>query len=142
MLPKEGADILCVTKSMKDVMLLYELGIPAIAPCSENLFLTEKQYNALRPNFNHCIVLYDSDKAGVSNLRMIKKQHPEVICTCIPRKYGAKDISDFYKVHGKRKTIELINEAKEYYLNGGKERKNAEKSRSKGEEEKKLKSES
>jgi DNA primase len=121
---------------MKDVMLLHELGVPAIAPCSENLFLTEKQYNTLRPNFNHCVVLYDNDAAGLANLRMIKKQHPEVICTCIPRKYQAKDISDFYKMHGKRKTIELINKAKEYYINGGKERKNAEKSRNKREDEK------
>jgi hypothetical protein len=60
-------------------------------------------------------------------LRAIKKQYPEVTCTCIPRKYHSKDISDFYKAHGKRKTIELINKAKEYYLNGGKERKSAEK---------------
>jgi hypothetical protein len=34
-------------------------------------------------------------------------------------------LSDFYRDHGKRKTIELINEAKEYYLNGGKERKSS-----------------
>ena len=86
MLPKTGGDILCVTKSMKDVMLLHELGITAIAPCSENLFLTEKQYNALRPNFKHCIVFFDNDRAGISNLRAIKKKYPEVICTCIPRK--------------------------------------------------------
>lgn len=125
---------------MKDVMLLYELGIPAIAPCSENLFLTEKQYNALRPNFKYCIVLYDNDYAGITNLRAIKKQYPEVTCTCIPRKYHSKDISDFYKAHGKRKTIELINKAKEYYLNGGKERKSAEKFRSKGEKEEKHQS--
>ena len=86
MLPKNGGDILCVTKSLKDTMLLYELGIPAIAPCSENLFLTDKQYNALKPNFNHCIVLFDNDRAGVSNLRLIKKKYPEITCTCIPRK--------------------------------------------------------
>lgn len=136
MLPKNGDDILCVTKSMKDAMLLYELGIPAIAPCSENLFLTETQYNTLRPMFNHCIVFYDNDSAGLYNLKLIKQQHPEVICTCIPRKYKSKDLSDFYKAHGKKRTIELINEAKEYYINGGKERKRAEKSRSKGEKEK------
>ena len=136
MLPKEEGDLLVITKSMKDVMLLHEFGISAIAPCSENLFLTEKQYYTLKPRFKHCIVLYDGDRAGVSNLRAIKKKYPELICTCIPRNRGAKDISDFYKAHGKKKTIELINEAKEYYLNGGKERKNAEKLRSKGEEKK------
>jgi DNA primase len=86
MLPKEGGDLLCVTKSLKDVMLLHELGIPAIAPCSENLFLTDRQYEALRPNFKHCIVCFDNDMAGITNLRAIKKKYPELICTCIPRK--------------------------------------------------------
>mgnify|MGYP002519459507 FL=1 len=41
-LPKTG-DVLLITKSQKDVMLAYELGIPAIAPCSEVLFLSNKQ---------------------------------------------------------------------------------------------------
>ena len=121
MLPKNGGNLLVVTKSMKDVMLLYELGIPAIAPCSENVFLTDNQYNKLRPHFDNCIVLFDNDIAGVQNLRKIKKQHPELICTCIPRSLS-KDISDFYAKYGKKKTIALIEEAKEYYLNGGKEK--------------------
>lgn len=37
MLPKSG-DILVITKSMKDCMTLYSLGVPAIAPISENCF--------------------------------------------------------------------------------------------------------
>ena len=40
MIPKSG-EFLVITKSMKDVMLCYELGIPAIAPNSENLFITD-----------------------------------------------------------------------------------------------------
>lgn len=121
MLPKDGGELLCITKSMKDCMLLYELGIPAIAPCSENIFLTERQYDTLRPKFDKCIVLFDNDRAGVQNLRKVKKEHPELICTCIPR-HLSKDISDFYAHYGKKKTISLIEQAKEYYLNGGKEK--------------------
>ena len=34
------------------------------------------------------------------------------------RKYEAKDISDFRKKYGKEKTLKLIEQAKEYYLNG------------------------
>ena len=45
-LPAEG-ELLVVTKSMKDVMCLYSLGITAIAPNSENLFLTESQFEKL-----------------------------------------------------------------------------------------------
>lgn len=50
MLPESG-DILIITKALKDVMVLYEYGIPAIAPCSENLFITEAQYNHLKERF-------------------------------------------------------------------------------------------
>jgi hypothetical protein len=35
----------------------------------------------------------------------------DIKCVWIPRKYGAKDISDFYKMYGREKTIELVNQA-------------------------------
>ena len=66
MLPKEGGDYLVITKSLKDVMCLYEFGIPAIAPCSENLFLTENQYEKIKRKFKRIYVLYDNDKPGMS----------------------------------------------------------------------------
>ena len=40
-LPKKGK-LLVITKSMKDCMVLYGLGINAIAPNSENLFISDK----------------------------------------------------------------------------------------------------
>ena len=52
-LPKEGGDILVITKSLKDCMTLYGLGITAIAPNSENLFITEAQYKKLKTKFKH-----------------------------------------------------------------------------------------
>lgn len=51
MLPKEGGEYLVFTKSLKDVMTLYEYGITAIAPCSENLFVSETQYKKLQNKF-------------------------------------------------------------------------------------------
>jgi hypothetical protein len=41
-------------------------------------------------------------------MNKIRKQYPELIITLIPRKYKAKDISDFYKLYGKDKTVKLI----------------------------------
>ena len=52
MLPKTG-NVLVITKSLKDVMTLYEYGITAIAPCSENEFLTDVQYEKIKKRFKH-----------------------------------------------------------------------------------------
>ena len=120
MLPKDGGENLVITKSLKDCMLLYELGIPAIAPCSENLFVSQKQFEKLKSKFKNIFLFYDNDQAGVSNMNKIRKQFPELIVTFIPRNLEAKDISDFYFKYGKKRTIELINKAKEHYLNGKK----------------------
>lgn len=66
MLSKEGGEYIVITKSLKDVMCLYEFGIPAIAPCSENLFLTESQYEKIKKKFKRILVLYDNDRPGMS----------------------------------------------------------------------------
>jgi hypothetical protein len=115
-LPKEGGDYLVITKSLKDVMCLYEFGVIAIAPCSENLFITPKQYEKLKEKFKHIILCYDNDLPGVQNMRKIHKQYPELKIVFIPRHFEAKDISDFRKKYGKNKTQELIDTAKEYYF--------------------------
>ena len=107
MLPKKG-NLLVITKSMKDCMVLHEFGIPAIAPNSENLFISESVMEKLKQRFKVIVVLYDTDIAGLSNMRKIRKSFPELIYTWIPRKYNAKDISDFYKYYGKQKTLNLI----------------------------------
>jgi DNA primase len=78
MLPKTG-DYLVVTKSLKDVMTLYSLGISAIAPISENCFLSESQYNRLKERFKYIILLYDNDRPGLRAMLSIKRKFPEVI---------------------------------------------------------------
>lgn len=109
-LPKED-DVLVITKSLKDVMTLYSLGITAIAPNSENLFLTESQFSKLKSRFKRIIVFYDNDLTGIHNMNKIRKSF-DVECMWIPRSYGAKDISDFHKMYGREKTLELIEYAR------------------------------
>lgn len=112
MLPKDGGNLLVITKSLKDVMVLHEFGINAIAPCSENTFVTEKQYEKLRNKFDVGVVFFDNDKAGISAMRQLKKKYPELKFTWLPRN-TEKDISDFYKKFGKKKTEEIIQKAKQ-----------------------------
>ena len=111
-LPKDG-DLLVITKSLKDVMTLYELGITAIAPNSENLFVTESQYNKLKDRFKKIVIFYDNDLAGISNMNKFRKQFPDIIPFWIPIEYGCKDVSDFIKKFGIEKTKKLYEKIEE-----------------------------
>ena len=106
-LPKKGK-LLIITKSMKDTMCLYSCGITACAPNSENLFISDVVLEDLKKRFKHIVVFYDNDRPGLINMAKIRKEHPELIYTYIPNKYGSKDISDFYKEHGRKETLNLI----------------------------------
>lgn len=114
-LPRNGGEYLVITKSLKDVMTIYECSnLPAIAPISENCFITDSQYQRLKAKFKKIVLFYDSDIAGISSMNKIRKKYPDLFIIFIPRKYHCKDISDFYKKYGLDKTINLINIAKQY----------------------------
>lgn len=106
-LPKKGK-LLVITKSMKDSMCLYSCGITACAPNSENLFISDKVLEDLKNRFKNIVVLYDNDRPGLYNMAKIRREHPELTYVFIPKRYGSKDISDFYKDHGRKETLNLI----------------------------------
>lgn len=106
-LPKKGK-LLVITKSMKDSMCLYSCGITACAPNSENLFIPDKVLEDLKNRFENIVVIYDNDRPGLYNMAKIRKEHPELTYVFIPKRYGSKDISDFYKDHGRKETLNLI----------------------------------
>lgn len=106
-LPKKGK-LLVITKSMKDSMCLYSCGITACAPNSENLFIPDKVLEDFKNRFENIVVLYDNDRPGLYNMAKIRKEHPELTYIFIPKKYRSKDISDFYKDHGRKETLNLI----------------------------------
>lgn len=108
-LPKKG-NLLVITKSLKDVACLYSCNITAIAPCSETLFISDTILAELKSRFKYIVVVYDQDKAGKLNMAKIRREHPELFYAVIPKKYEAKDISDFYKKYGRKKTLEFIKE--------------------------------
>lgn len=112
-----SGNLLVITKSLKDCMALYEMGISAIAPCSEVLFITDAQLERLKARFKTIVVVYDNDIPGIEGMRRIKKNHPELKYFFIPRKFGAKDISDFIKKYGVKKAKEYIFQAKDYFCN-------------------------
>ena len=97
-LPKKG-DILIITKSLKDVMCLHEMGIPAISPSSESTFISDTALEALKKRFKRILVCFDRDVPGIRYLRKISlKTGLEPIL--IHKKFKAKDISDAIKLNG------------------------------------------
>ena len=100
--------LVVITKSMKDVMCLYSLGISAIAPNSETQFVSDKVLEELKQRFKYIVLLYDNDLTGVRFTNKIRKQHSELIVSMIPRSTGAKDISDYYYMYGRKNTQEFI----------------------------------
>lgn len=100
--------LVVITKSMKDLMCLYSLGISAIAPNSETQFVSDKVLEELKQRFKYIVLLYDNDLTGVRFTNKIRKQHPELIVSMIPRSTGAKDISDYYYMYGRKNTQEFI----------------------------------
>ena len=97
-LPQKG-DTLVITKSMKDVMCLYKMGIPAVSPSSESTFLPTSVLNELKKRFKRILILFDRDIVGVKYLRKIS-QKTGLEPILINKKFKAKDTSDAIKLNG------------------------------------------
>ena len=106
-LPETGK-YLVITKSLKDVALLYTFGMPAVAPSSETSFIKKELLEELKNRFQTIIVFFDNDRTGKAYMAKLRHKYPEFKYLIIPRQLKAKDISDFYKLYGRKLTKDLI----------------------------------
>lgn len=86
----QGGKHLVITKSMKDVMVFAEYGVPAIAPQSEVHPLTDDYVDELKQRFGKITLVYDYDYTGVKNTNKMRRQF-DINYAFVD---GAKDISD------------------------------------------------
>lgn len=117
-LSKEFKDVVVVTKSMKDVMTLWELGIPAIAPQAESVILDKKIADKILQTTKYLIVNGDYDKAGINFMQSSRRRFPCICLTFKDKEFFGKDISDFVAKHGMDKARELVNDLKKRLANG------------------------
>jgi len=106
-LPETG-DILFITKSLKDVMVLDEIGYNAISPHNETPNIPDKVIENLKKRFKKIYVYYDNDKTGVMNSTKICNRYGFDYVNN-PSEYP-KDPSDFIELYGEEKLKVLINE--------------------------------
>jgi len=116
-LPDKG-ELLIITKSLKDVMVLYEFGITSVSLQAEGNMLNQEYYDDLSSRFDKIISFYDYDYQGISGSGNLKRRYgiPRIMLSngkYNTKDYGAKDISDYYLAFGKEKTQLLINKFKE-----------------------------
>lgn len=109
-LPEYG-NLLIITKSKKDVMVLDRLGYNAIAPCGESTPIPKVIIDNLKQRFNRLLILYDNDKAGLEGAKKLAIEH-NIEWYYIPielyEKFKIKDISDYIKNYKITKTRELL----------------------------------
>lgn len=106
-LPKKG-DLLIITKSLKDVMCLYEMGYTAISPASESTFIPDKVLDMLKNSFKRILICFDRDAAGVKNMRKISLK-TGLNGFLVHKKYKSKDISDAVKNNGFEEIKQWLN---------------------------------
>lgn len=103
-------NILIITKSLKDVMCLHEMGFSSIAPQAEG---NRNQYEAIdniAMHFDSIVILFDNDDTGIKgaeNLQEYLSMESKVIF--IKNIANVKDISDHVKHHGLNISKNLIN---------------------------------
>lgn len=112
-LPQKG-DILFITKSMKDVMCLHEMGYPAVSPSSESTFLPKDVLEQLKTRFKRIIILFDRDAAGVKRSRKLSRE-TGLEAMFINKKFKAKDVSDAVKANSFEEIKNWLNETIKNY---------------------------
>jgi len=98
---------LIITKALKDVMVLYEMGYDSIAPPSESCTIPDEIITKLKKKYTNIYVLYDRDIAGMKNARKLWKQY-KIIPIFINKKHKTKDISDYVALYGLDEGRKLI----------------------------------
>jgi hypothetical protein len=109
-LPKTG-DLLVITKSLKDVMVLYQMGYSAIALQSENDHLNKDILLDLKERFTNIIIFFDNDKPGFESAVKLSNKHNLqyiVIDSSQWELYQVKDISDYVAVWGWKRACKLF----------------------------------
>jgi hypothetical protein len=119
-IPQQG-QLLIITKSMKDVCVLHELGIPAVSMQGESIMPYDYIISELDSRFDHIISLYDFDPAGVRMAQKLRKTYGIQPVFLTNGRFGttdmqAKDVSDLWKNKGSEATLKFINELQRFAL--------------------------
>lgn len=110
LLPDTG-ELLIITKSYKDVLLLIKMGYNAVAPASENSYLSDNKIVEYRLRFKSIVLMFDNDASGKFATKYYSEKF-NLPFIFVPDNYP-KDISDFVHQEGYENSLDLM----DYLLN-------------------------
>lgn len=112
-LPKKGK-IVIITSSLKDAMVLHEIGYSAIAFNSEGIptrnengKFVENTISHLKERFDNVLLFLDNDEPGVNYAKKVSERF-SITSVAIPSNLP-KDISDVAAKHNLKKARKLVN---------------------------------
>src|SRR3990167_4762131 len=112
----KSRDTLKITKSLKDVLCMFELGYSAIAPQAESIVIKKEDIDRAKSIFKNIYTLFDYDNAGIHLAWQMRKLYgiqPLFLTEGLWKRKlgykGAKDISDLVKQKGINYVKELCN---------------------------------
>jgi len=106
-IPLKG-DKLFICSSLKDALCFWSnIGIPAIYVQSETTGLSDTALNALKSRYKEIYICFDNDAPGLLDGKKLaeKTGFKNII---LPAFEGGKDISDMYRIKGKKEFINII----------------------------------
>lgn len=110
-LPKTG-DLVFITSSLKDVVVLRSNGFYSVGPSNENVFIRDVVYKNLKSRFKKLVILYDNDYTKSQNWgKMFAEKHSKeygIPYILLPDGLG-KDPSDYVKTTGRSNLISFLN---------------------------------
>ena len=105
----EYGNIVCICSSLKDALCLSaNTKIPAIALQGEGYNISDTAIKELKRRYKKICILFDNDEAG----KMDSKKLAELTGfenLILPDIKGGKDISDYYKLLGKKDWLDMMN---------------------------------
>lgn len=104
-IPKSG-DLLIITKSLKDVLVLRELGYNAVSPNNETSFVPEINICKFKKRFKDIIIYFDNDEAGIKHSALFAEKYDLKYIFNPPGE--RKDISDVIHYKGVDYAKELL----------------------------------
>jgi hypothetical protein len=100
-------ELLIITKSLKDIMCLRNMGYYSVAPNNEASWIPELVWQKFLGRYKQMVIFFDNDDAGVSNAQRFSNQF-ELPYFYLPQEENVKDISDYVRKYGMDKSINLM----------------------------------
>lgn len=106
-IPKKG-ELLIITKSRKDRLVLKSLGYNAIATNNEASWIPDANFEKLNSRYDRLVVFFDNDDTGMTNSLKFSEKYgvDRIFITDFSEKI--QDIADYRKEYGKESTIKLL----------------------------------